>query len=94
MGVAEAEKQELMLALYIFMIFGVFTEYRSYCLEDIHIPPCWGGGSWEEAWEQYSAGVGKLEPACPQLWITDPPPQHFARVTTRAVKKHKIHASM
>lgn len=73
MGVAEAEKQKLMLALYIFMTFGVFTKYRSYCLEDIHIPPCWGGGSWEESWEQCSDGVGKPEPACPQLWITDPP---------------------
>lgn len=33
MGVAKAEKPELMLALYIFMTFGVFIEYRSYCLE-------------------------------------------------------------
>jgi len=40
MGVAEAEKQELMLALYIFITFGVFTKYRSYCLEDFHISLC------------------------------------------------------
>lgn len=33
MRVAKAEKPELMLALCIFMTFGVFTEYRSYCLE-------------------------------------------------------------
>lgn len=33
MRAAKAEKPELMLALYIFMTFGVFTEYRSYCLE-------------------------------------------------------------
>lgn len=31
--VAKAKKPELMLALYIFMTFGVFTEHRSYCLE-------------------------------------------------------------
>lgn len=40
MGVAEAEKQELMLALYIFMTFDVFTEYRSYSLEDFHVSLC------------------------------------------------------
>lgn len=33
MRVAKAKKPELMLALCIFMTFGVFTEYRSYCLE-------------------------------------------------------------
>lgn len=33
MRVAKTEKPELMLALYIFMTFGVFIEYRSYCLE-------------------------------------------------------------
>lgn len=40
MSIAQAEKQELMLALYIFMTFGVFTEYRSYCLEDFHDSQC------------------------------------------------------
>lgn len=33
MRAAKAEKPELMLALYVFMTFGMFTEYRSYCLE-------------------------------------------------------------
>lgn len=40
MDATDTEKQELELALCIFMTFGVFTEYRSYCLEYFHISPC------------------------------------------------------
>lgn len=56
MGVVEAEKQELMLALYIFMTFGVFTEYRSYSLEDFHISVERDGAEAED-YEQCSAGA-------------------------------------
>lgn len=92
MGVAEAEKQELMLALYIFMTFGVFTEYRSYCLEDFHISVL----NWEEL------GKSIMNSA---LLVHENQSQHPSngRLLTptltlhckpiRADKNHKIHTS-